>query len=698
MTMANKNSMNQSGWPPRGKWLTAKEVGPRRVGKRSGKSAPSRGRPRFDHPIVTLIQRSLASKSHQLGPPSRDRFSPFRKEFAMFYLARISPNVSLRVLKDVWPSEGTSQSSVVHPLGKVSIRTIQNAYLRAENEIRSAGLVSKLPLSWIRELKKHNLGPWNKTVPGWMAEAFRRDCKHLKLLHQAHETNSNQQSVEDGNSADHSESPEWQSEMRAQFDDITREIQELKVAAPGLGLVAEKLQIVWTACFSQIRKLRGEFRGEELVEHAADAEPKIDVSPSAKQTCASEEFYDEGEDAVISECIDALDDVIAAHPIESDRDEVSMLIPVWKRLRITDETTTIFEETPATNRSSPMHNRWKSRTEILGLSRKELGDDYQNQNLISNPSAPNRLVKAPDLTFPRLNLIDSERTMEEWRYFGTAHHPEIESRRGISGWIPKYHDGIRRLATRGYTLGVFYGSLGNRFPDSLTLRWIIERIIARVLNLEIDAVLDGDCQQYIPMAGIHGNIDNLKWESHGYSRGAFPITPLLTESLFPVNEHRGPKDHQWIPGWGFLPETELNKIQEFSDWIRLNPTAVKGKLTAHEQWARSIHLASHSYGIEICCDNIKDLGADYKGYLPMPMCTDYRKVKKAEVEWLDLSRIKGLWRSDGNGDSAIVEALKGFTTAIHMPTVRMIDSYYLQSSSKYFKENIFTDWGPIMRI
>jgi hypothetical protein len=33
-----------------------------------------------------------------------------------------------------------------------------------------------------------------------------------------------------------------------------------------------------------------------------------------------------------------------------------------------------------------------------------------------------------------------------------------------------------------------------------------------------------------------------------------------------------------------------------------------------------------------------------------------------------------------------------------MPTVRMIDSYYLQSSSKYFKENIFTDWGPIMRI
>jgi len=426
----------------------------------------------------------------------------------MFYLARISPNVSLRVLKDVWPSEGTSQSSVVHPLGKVSIRTIQNAYLRAENEIRSAGLVSKLPLSWIRELKKHNLGPWNKTVPGWMAEAFRRDCKHLKLPHQAHETNSNQQSVEDGNSADHSESPEWQSEMRAQFDDITREIQELKVAAPGLGLVAEKLQIVWTACFSQIRKLRGEFRVEELVEHAADAEQAIEESASAEQAFASDESYDEGEDAVISECIDALDDAIASNPIEKDRDEVSMLIPVWKRLRIINETTTIHEETPSTDSSSNTHNRREWRTELLGLSRKELGDDYLNQTLIFNPSAPNRMVRPPDLTFPRLNLTDLERAMEELKFFSSGAGRRITSKRGVSGWIPQYHDGIARIARGGFRLGIFYGSPGRRFTDSLTLCWLVERVIARVLNLKIDEALE-DRLEYKPRAALHCNVDNL---------------------------------------------------------------------------------------------------------------------------------------------------------------------------------------------
>jgi hypothetical protein len=112
----------------------------------------------------------------------------------------------------------------------------------------------------------------------------------------------------------------------------------------------------------------------------------------------------------------------------------------------------------------------------------------------------------------------------------------------------------------------------------------------------------------------------------------------------------------------------------------------------------SIHFASECHDIERCRDKIKELGPDYKGYLPMPMCTNSRRIKIPEVEWLDLSTIKGLWTSEGKGDSAIVNALKEFTTAIHMPTVRMIDSYYLQSSSKYFKENIFTDWGPIMRI
>jgi hypothetical protein len=617
----------------------------------------------------------------------------------MFYLARISPNVSLRVLKDVWPSEGMSQSSVVHPLGKVSIRTIQNAYLRAENEIRSAGLVSKLPLSWIRELKKHNLGPWNETVPGWMAEAFRRDCKHLKLLHQAHETNSNQQSVEDGNSADHSESPEWQSEMRAQFDDITREIQELKVAAPSLGLVAEKLQIVWTACFSQIRKLRGEFRGEELVEHAADAEQAIEESPSAEQAFASDGSYEEGEDVVISECIDALDDAIASNPIEKDRDEVSMLIPVWKRLRIINETTTIHEETPSTDSSSNTHNQREWRTELLGLSRKELGDDYLNQTLIFNPSAPNRKVRPPDLTFPRLNLTDLERTMEEWSFFSVGVGWKITSKPGVSGWIPKSHDGIARIARGGFRLGVFYGSPGRRFTDSLTLCWLVERIIARVLNLKIDQALeDEDRLEYKPRVALHGGVDNLKWEAHGYRRGAFPVTPLLIESLFPANQFGWPKDHQWIPGWGFLPDTELNNIKEFCEWIRRNPNNSHGKSTAYQQWAMSIHFASECHDIERCREKIKELGPDYKGYLPMPMCTNSRRIKIPEVEWLDLSTLKGLWTSEGKGDSAIVNALKEFTTAIHMPTVRMIDSYYLQSSSKYFKENIFTDWDPIMRI
>ena len=262
-------------------------------------------------------------------------------------------------------------------------------------------------------------------------------------------------------------------------------------------------------------------------------------------------------------------------------------------------------------------------------------------------------------------------------------HSEIESKLEISGWIPKAHDGIWRLAGMGFTHEALYGSLGNRFPDSLTLCWLIERIIARVLHLKIDSALDDVDDPYVPPAGIHTHGEVLKWERLGYNKGAFPITPLLIESLSPAMRFRRPPDREWIPGWGFLQEAEEQKAREFLKGLGRHSPSGTSKPTRYEQWARAIVLAGDHRDSYQCRYNIKKLRSDYKGFLPMPMCTDYRKATIPNVEWLDLSKVKGLWRSEAKEDSAIVQALKGFTTAIHMPTVHLLDCYYRQRALAY---------------
>lgn len=50
--MAHKKQKKQPEWPPNGEWLVAKESGQHRSGEKSKKSTPSRGRPRFEHPIL----------------------------------------------------------------------------------------------------------------------------------------------------------------------------------------------------------------------------------------------------------------------------------------------------------------------------------------------------------------------------------------------------------------------------------------------------------------------------------------------------------------------------------------------------------------------------------------------------------------------------------------------------------------------
>jgi hypothetical protein len=312
------------------------------------------------------------------------------------------------------------------------------------------------------------------------------------------------------------------------------------------------------------------------------------------------------------------------------------------------------------------------RVELLGLRREAFGDHFVFLNRFGR--------NVPDfmrdyyvengheyldcaVAFPEFETSDPDEALELWKHFNLDDHEEISE----NSWIPPFDRRLADLAQRGYTAGYLYD---DRIPErfrSLPFCWILERIIAWVLKLDIHFHIERKDLDYFPMLPDLDDLD-AAWEiAPGNPDAIAPMTPLLIECFRRSYRETG---KIWVPGWGSCPsETIQSWDQKHRELI------LKQEVPDSLARARSLEyvlMGNAFVNDPILNEALYDLNdGAAKARCNTPLCVNFEALQTVNEEWIDLASIPDFWVPQ-SGEEGIASALKKCCTSLHMPSIRLI--------------------------
>jgi hypothetical protein len=358
-----------------------------------------------------------------------------------------------------------------------------------------------------------------------------------------------------------------------------------------------------------------------------------------------------------------------------------------------------YDEPDFIERASPLdpdtHNEgsWVLRDHLPSMLRRDIADPSQ---MLGEATWQSYL---PDMTGGRRLADCSEQIVERVFVAWAAtlsmpmrKRPTYVIDRGL-GFFP-FDPSFLKLAQRGLNSDYCYGkkSFGNNPSMCLPLIFMLEECLTMAFLLPRGDRDPKSGKKYLPMAYVWDERDaDVLVQRQGVARDIFgSVRPFYVESLYPEADHEIPEDYRWLPGRGYMLESNISRANQLVRGSG-NTTKVSRLGTSEKIWGISVAaLANHSIRAKDCrAFRYPEKKTTNSPLFDLPWLVRIPDRREDRGSWMTDKSLRDIFTSTVEQDplesmfaTRLCEVLK---IELHLPTLDFFDAHLTAVSLQFQK-------------